>query len=294
MLEPSAVWQTWGLVEAVELVGPDARRFANGMFTNNVRDLAVGLSQRSAMTDDRGRLLGLMDLHALADDRFLLVLDGLTVASFVERYERYVVFDDVEIQPRTLIGSTLQGPGAPDRMRGWIGDQELPHEGQHIQSGDRLIVGRDRGGRGFDVFGEPFAASDHGAQAVLETWRVCAGQLRFAEVTTPALPHEHGLRDAVLHFEKGCYLGQEAIHRLDVQGNPRRSLVGCAFEAAGAAPGPLFTTEGVEVGRLVACVDLQIGSFGLGVVRKPHDEVGIVLVASGAEGRVTTLPFTPV
>ena len=52
------------------LEGPDARRFANGMFTNNIRDLEPGQLNRSAMCDDRGRILGLLDIYCTGDDSF--------------------------------------------------------------------------------------------------------------------------------------------------------------------------------------------------------------------------------
>ena len=66
----------------LELVGADVRRFCNGMFTNNVRDLPVLGAQRSAMCDAKGKLLGLLDLYLVADDRVWVVLEGTTAAEF--------------------------------------------------------------------------------------------------------------------------------------------------------------------------------------------------------------------
>src|SRR4051812_20902280 len=80
----------------VTLVGPHARRFSNGMFTNNVRDLAVGRWNTSAMVDDKARLQGLLDLYATAPDAFLAVLEGVTPEAFEARYGKYIIFDDLE------------------------------------------------------------------------------------------------------------------------------------------------------------------------------------------------------
>ena len=209
----------------VELAGPDARRFANGMFTNNVRDLPVGGSQASAMADDRGRLIGLMELHAVADDRLLLVLEGMTAEAFVERYERYVVFDDVEIidhGPHALV--TVQGEGAAQRLA--EASLPVPAAGPHLAHGAGWVVSRDRGGAGFDLLAPtPLLVPDAEGAAEVEALRVRAGRVAFPrDIAPPALPHEHGLRDTVLHFEKGCYLGQEQIHRIEVMGKPRRAL----------------------------------------------------------------------
>jgi hypothetical protein len=98
----------------VTLAGPDARRFANGMFTNNITRLAAGQGNRSAMCDDRGRVQGLLDLYCTGEQSFFGVLDGVTPAWFEARYEKFIVFDDVEMQvidkgPWIL---SIQGPRA--------------------------------------------------------------------------------------------------------------------------------------------------------------------------------------
>src|SRR5678815_1676102 len=77
----------------VALKGKDVRRFANGMFTNNVQDLPVGGVQRHAMCDAKGKILGLLDLALPADDLAILVLEGMPAADFEAHYGKYVILD---------------------------------------------------------------------------------------------------------------------------------------------------------------------------------------------------------
>jgi len=252
------------------LSGPDARRFANGMFTNNVRDLPIGGSQRTGLTDDRGRLWALAELHCLADDRFLLHLDGQTAEAFAERYDTYIVFDDVNVETGSESGVSVQGPSAADVLE--QAGLPVPGAGSHLVHGEARVVARDRSGHGtgFDVWGpSPLVATADAS--LLDALEIAAGQVRMVDVVRPGLPHEHGLREAILHFEKGCYLGQESIHRIDVMGNPRRGLA--IVRGPGLTAGPL-QAEGKDQGVVTRVAAVDGTHIGLAVLRKPHDAIG--------------------
>ena len=53
-----------------------------GAVARAARDLAVGAGNRSAMCDDRGRVQGLIDVHCTGQDRFDIVLEGVTAEWF--------------------------------------------------------------------------------------------------------------------------------------------------------------------------------------------------------------------
>jgi len=269
-----------GDVPTVTLWGPDARRFANGMFTNNVRDLEPGCSQRTGMTDDRGRLWALAELHALAADRFRLHLDGQTGEAFAERYDTYVVFDDVTIDVDVTPGATVQGPRAAAVLEAH--GLPVPPPGTHAVHDGSIVVARDRAGlgTGFDLWGPHELPIDPDGDALISALEVAAGQVRMSDVVKPGLPHEHGLRGAILHFEKGCYLGQESIHRIDVMGNPRRAL--CVVRGDALQAGPLEADGKVQGTVTRVGIDDQGARLGLAVLRKPFDGVGAQLLQGEA------------
>lgn len=274
---PSALW----------LVGPDARRFCNGMFTNNARDLAVGAGQRSAMLDDRGRVVGLMDLFCAADDRFLVVPDGMSVDAFTERYSAFIVFDDVEIVPypvpdaRVVVGvhTVAQLPDHPPAPVPW---------GIAAVNG---VTALRRPGE-LELWGAPpvpGVAEIHPAD--LELLRVAAGRVRWPDDVGPKrLAHELGLRDAALHFAKGCYVGQETVNRVDVMGEVKRGLFGLDVAGHGVPTGAaVHGADGALLGELTSPVPYRDGdrdrTLALAVLRRPPAAPGMELEVRHGDGR---------
>lgn len=263
----------------VELRGPDTRRFANGMFTNNVRDLPVGAHQSSAMTDDRGRLHGLMDAILLADDRLVCVLEGMSADAFEERYGLFIVFDDVEVHRREGAVYTLQGADLPTLSADLVWPSRRSRTGGvdfFVPEGDALPAA---------VADLPLADPE-----LLDALRIEVGWPRFpADASEKQLPHELNLRDTHLHFEKGCYRGQETIHRVEVMGQVRKGLVGVSLD--GEVPvGADLKADGKKIGRMgSSAMHPEHGRIGLAVVRTTHQAVGTELQAGDVHLRVRDL-----
>lgn len=285
----------------VELRGADVRTFANGMFTNNVRDLPVGKGQRTAMVDDRGRVQGLLDLYCVADDRLVCVLEGVDPEPFIERYDAFVFIEDVTFEHRAdLAVFTLQGPDAAEMLA--RAGLPVPGRGEialQSEGAERLVAERDRGLGGFDILAPEPPELDAPSRPfeALEVARVEAGLVRWpVDFGDKALPHEMGMREAYLHFEKGCYVGQESIHRIEVLGKVRKQLVRLRWTGEAQPPqGAEITHGGRVVGRLTSPVRVEGGGMGLAVLREPASEPGsVVSVAVGDEHvDATVLPRVP-
>jgi folate-binding protein YgfZ len=69
-------------------------------------------------------------------------------------------------------------------------------------------------------------------------------------------PLEAGLRQAI-SFDKGCYVGQEVIARLNTYGKVSRKLVGLSLPAGSPLPsrGAELFAEGRAVGRVTSAVE---------------------------------------
>ncbi|MEQ1507702.1 MAG: hypothetical protein ABMB14_36065, partial [Myxococcota bacterium] len=238
------------------------------------------------------------------------------VDAFLDRYRTFVVFDDVtlaDLRPTLRLWS-VQGPNAADALRaaGWVpppagrfATGPHPAPGGADPGGSGMVFGRVRTpAGGFDVVAPidrpaPIAGTPIGAEAI-EALRVLAGRPRFPDDTgDKRLPHELGLRDELLSFDKGCYLGQETINRVDVMGQVKRALCGIRFPGA-AADGPAAGSElrvgGEVVGTLTSPVALWSGDLvGLAVVKRPAEAPGteVVVERDGSHwrGRVEPLPF---
>ena len=75
-------------------------------------------------------------------------------------------------------------------------------------------------------------------------------------------------RDAI-HFQKGCYLGQEVVLRATVRGQIQKGLVLLDLPS-GAGPGTPLTVGEKEVGRVTSAAETSQGRLGLGYLRRAH------------------------
>ncbi|MBM4393408.1 MAG: aminomethyltransferase family protein [Deltaproteobacteria bacterium] len=292
------------------LVGPDARRFCNGMFTQNVRDMAVGAAARSALTDEKGKMLGLVEVARTGEEAILVVLDGITPEAFSGRYGKFIVLDDVEMEDLSAarVALHLGGPSA-----GAVADtMGLPAvaPGQCAAVGDVTVLSRDRGaGPGLDLVVPAEvavatweAARGAGAMPVgfdaMEWLRVSAGLARWpADMGERALVHEMRLVESCCSFEKGCYVGQEVINRIDVMGQVNKKLLGLAMRENAIPPLEAEVRLGGEaVG--VARSGARCGGRArvLALLRKaawtPGTEVEVVADGRSVAAVVSDLPFS--
>ncbi|MEO0606315.1 MAG: hypothetical protein AAF211_33105 [Myxococcota bacterium] len=285
------------LLVAVRIAGPDARRFANNMFTNNVRDLPPGAANRHALTDDRGRVRGFLDLLCEADDTFVAFVEGMTTEAFLERFETYIVFDDVEMTPLDgMTGRLVLGEGALAAVA--AASLPTPAPGS-FTSGDwgyawLQALGPTPGAGVGLALRDPTQLADLDAlsDGDFTVARVLAGHAAFPDDTGPkALPHELGLRDVVLAFDKGCYLGQESINRIDVMGQVKRHLR--VVRLSGTLDEPHEIRHGDKaVGQLTSPVQVGSVTIGLAILKQAAAEPGTEVRVGDLTGTVLTVPVS--
>jgi len=294
----------------LELVGPDARKWANGMFTNNIRDLAVGACNRSAMGDEKGKVQGLLEVARTGEQSLVVVLDGVSPAAFSERYGKFIIFDDVELtdlsEERTVVH--LAGPTAGEVLA--LAGLPAVAVGQAAVVSDVVLLGRDRTGfGGVDVVVPTSAVNELwgalrsagagvGGEEALESLRVRAGLARWpVDMGERALVHELRLVEACCNFNKGCYIGQEVVNRVDVMGQVNKKLWGLRMEEDAIPP---LEAE-VRLGEQVVGVTRSGAREGgvarcLVMLKKAAWQPGLVVevVAGGRTVRATVsdLPFT--
>ncbi len=88
------------------------------------------------------------------------------------------------------------------------------------------------------------------------------------DITEHTLPQETQQLHAV-HFQKGCYLGQEIVERIRSRGHVNRLLMGFRIEPAAAppAPGAKLMLEGQAAGEVTSSAATPDAVFGLAYVR---------------------------
>jgi folate-binding protein YgfZ len=294
----------------VVLRGPDARRFCNGMFTNNVRSLPVGGANRHCMVDDKARIQGVLDIVCLAEDTFLAVLDGVTAEAFEARYGKYILFDDVELedltQGHTVFG--LQGPRAHEVLV--AAGLSAPSEAGAATVGEGIHVLRSPS-TGVDALAVVVPVAQ--AQAIwgalvtagalpcgweaAEILRVEAGVPRWpVDMGERALLHELRLVATCAAFDKGCYIGQEVIHRIDVMGQVTKQLWGLEMGEDALPPsGAEVRVDDQVVGEVRSGAREGMHVRVLAVLRKAAWQPGLAVTVHAGErsvgATVCDLPF---
>ena len=294
-------------VRVMRITSPDAKRWCNGMFTNNIRRLQPGQGNRSAMCDDRGRVQGLIDLYCVDDDTFLATLDGVTEAWFASRYRMYMVLDDIELEvsagaPWLL---SIQGPQAAAMLaEAGLPVPTDPHA--HLASYGVRVAKKDRTGLGgFDLICDDDAAAQRTWAALsaagaapmsheaLNALRVLGGRARWPhDGTSKSMVHELAINEEVCAFDKGCYVGQEVINRIDVKGAIQKRIT--ALRLDGDAPiGTEVYLGDKKIGALTSAATVSGETYGLAVLRKTAWAPGTAVELRTDDGALSATVVPP-
>ena len=106
-------------------------------------------------------------------------------------------------------------------------------------------------------------------------------------MTEDNLLHETGLVNEYSSFNKGCYLGQEVVARLDARGgHVNKALRGLRLSVP-APKGALVLAAGKEVGRVTtSAFSPRLGPIALAYVHRSHFAPGTELEVAGAVATV--------
>jgi folate-binding protein YgfZ len=304
------------------LTGGDRARLLNGQVTNNVKDLPAGEGCYAALVTNKGRMQSDLNIHILPEEILLDFEPGLT-AAITERFDKYIIADDVQVidaAPHYGLLS-VQGPQAWEAIErtglNFVRSEKnfQSRSLQHETLGEIYCMSLPRIGTcGFDLFVpvnslEPLAeqlltaATALGGRAggwrALEAARIEAGIPRFgAEMDETNLPPEAGIDARAISYTKGCYIGQEIIARIRTYGQVAKALRGLRFtEGELPKPGDKLIFGDKEVGSISSALasPALAAHIGMGYVRRERNQIGTELkvrTASGEIGAVIVeLPF---
>lgn len=272
----------------LRLVGEDRVTFLQGMVTNDVVGLATGATTYVAMLTAKGAMVA--DGRVWKREKDLLIdVEPGHFAKVKEFLEKYLISEDAELQDASGEWAVLSvvGPAAKDAVPEGVEVSPQPMLGaidvlvprETLQQTFEAIVSRGATPIGFEA---------------LEILRVEAGVPRYgADMEDSTIPLEANLERAI-HYNKGCYIGQEVIARATFRGHMNRKLTGLVLD--GEAP-PSKTELRVgekKIGWVTTVVRSPAHEkpIALGYVHRNHLEPGTELaLASGGVARVTPLPF---
>jgi len=272
------------------LSGESARRWCNGMFSNNIRKLNPGQGNLSAICNDRGFVSNLIHCFCSSDQTFLCVFERDSLDPFLERFRSYLFLDDIELDELNVSSFSIVGPKSEEALE-LLGLK--PPEEQLSREYELILLRVNRGIEGIDIYG-PQPEIDRLRQMAVAKSMVFLTQEGFNllrirqgrafspdDIDDKTLIHNLGLNEICCAFDKGCYVGQEIINRIDVKGINNKLLH--RFSIKGDATiGDTIMLNGQKVGKLSSIASDHDGATGLGIIRKSAWGKDRFTVGSGA------------
>ena len=274
----------------VELKGDDRNAFLHNFCTNDIKKLEPGNACEAFVLNGKGKILGYVHVLAL-EKELLLTGHGDQSSVLIEHLDKYVIREDVELANRTddFVSVFVCGQASIEKLAGLV--SELP-DANKISPGP---IGKSRvricnvevAGSGFllmtrksDLEALELALTEAGivkcSANALELVRVERKTPWFSlDVDETNLPQELQRDDKAISFDKGCYLGQETVARIDARGRVNQLLVGFTFESEDDAKQGELVVDEKAAGRVTSLVKLPNGeNIGLGYVRRQFMESG--------------------
>jgi folate-binding protein YgfZ len=223
----------------VAVRGADAAAWLNDLVSADLSGMEPGQARRSLLLSPTGRIRAEFAVAA-REDGFLLLQDPTQSKGIGDLLAPYVLSSEVTLEDRTADLALLAVPGGLPEVPAGASPSTPSCLGQGV---DLLMEAVDRDRVALALTGRLVEA---GPQEV-EAWRILVAIPRLGvDATEEDLPQEGGFGDAVA-FDKGCYLGQEAVAKVRNLGHPRR-LVSALFADAPVSVGESVKAAGDDAG----------------------------------------------
>ncbi len=225
----------------VKIAGDDARRFLNGLVTNDMAKVTPASAAYAALLTPQGKIIAdfiVAEVDPAEGSGFFLDCPKALTSTVVEKLNFYRLRAKVMVEDLSeVLGVMVFWPGETLSEYGLsYADPRLPALGTRTMLPPHLAAE---------------AAADLGAALTdaetYEVHRIALGVPRggmdFAYGNT--FPHEADMDQlAGVDFDKGCYVGQEVVSRVEHRSNARSRVLPVAYDEFSPLPGiPVMAGE---------------------------------------------------
>jgi folate-binding protein YgfZ len=258
----------------LRVTGPQRAWFLDQILTQSFEDMRPGDARDAALITVHGRMTAYMEA-VCTSNALLLHLEPELREATIATLTRYVLATRVEITDVTdEMGLVLiAGPG----WRGVVPDPEAVTQATSSLGVDAGYVWVGRGETGALRAALERAGVRPIAEEELESIRISNGVARWGhDMDEKTFPQEAGVDERAVHYEKGCYLGQEAMAKIHFRGKVNRRLARVRGDAPLAA-GTDVVLDGTTVGRVTSASD----GTGLALIRYTVEPGATVTIGEG-------------
>lgn len=258
----------------IDIKGPDAEALVNHIIVNDAAAMRPGQARYASVCDVNGGIMDDLTVFRLADEHFLIVSGSrnrLKIRDWAMQHatgRRAYVTD----QTAAIAFPTIQGPNARKLLQTLIEDADLTKIKRwsfswgHL-NGTRVMISRTgvTGELGFELFvpadeaagvwnalfqaGGAFGLRPYGVQAMFTLGLEKLYPAHGVDMDERISPFHVGT-DAFIKFDKGDFVGRDALLRIRDQGVPT-AWVG--LKLAGNTPAPdnsPVMLEGKQIGQI--------------------------------------------
>jgi folate-binding protein YgfZ len=240
----------------VEVSGPDAESFLQGLVTNDVAKVGTQNSVYAALLTPQGKVIHDFLIFA-APGGFLLDCVGARAADLAARLKKYKLRAKVTVTDRSADFAVVALPAGGPSLAAWVAatDPRLADLGR------RAILPADSVDAELRAQGyEPRPEGEYQAR------RLALGVPDAAVDIPPETFFPLDCNFEELHgvdFAKGCYVGQELTARMKHRATARRRLLPVTAAAPLPPPGAALKIGSSDIGELRG----SIGDRGMALVR---------------------------
>ena len=262
----------------VKVTGEDARNFLNGLVTTDLMQLAPGLGRFGALLTPQGKIIVdflITEAPSGHGGGFLIDCPRPLAKGLADKLGFYKLRAKVAVEN---LSDSLGVIAAWDGEPAMKPDLAFP-DPRDAELGWRVLAPQDLAQKVADLVGADLVDS-----AAYEAHRIATGVPRggLDFIYGDAFPHETNMdRLHGVDFDKGCYVGQEVVSRMQHRGTARTRTVRVTLDGAPPEAGSPVLAGDKPVGTMGS----TSGQNGLALIRTDRVtdalDAGLALTAGG-------------
>lgn len=277
-------------LRVLEITGKDRATWLNGLVTCDVAKLAVGDGAYGLLAQRNGKVMAEIFV-ALLEDKIAVALPADRADALLEHLDRHLIMEDVTLRfDDARDAAVALGRQAPALVT--VARERGGYAGAFQRGGlpaAVFMLPKDAAGGASGVVGAispSGSASPAGWNRVRIEHGITAWGVDFDETN---YPQEASLEKDAVSFEKGCYLGQEAVFMMEKRGHVSKRIVQLVFKNDVAVGARILTDEKKDIGFVTSVASRPGPKLALGWVKYKFAKADTELWVGDERATVTAL-----
>ncbi|MEO8447441.1 MAG: hypothetical protein ABI528_08095 [bacterium] len=281
-----------GLIKAT---GKDFIDYVNRMSTNDLRKFPSGEFRKTVLTTDKGKIIDLINVVNIPDRN--IVLTSYAYTGKVKAYlDKFIIMDDVQLETVSEKFSLIivSGDQLKSLAKTTFNIDAEKNKVYKLNDTDILFIDDFR----IETLNIvcPEENADQYKKLLNQSEMMNCAEYEYARIENGVPEAEGELNDNVnpvecglqkyISYNKGCYIGQEVIARLDSQGKIPKQMVGFMAAESIKKDDKIITDDAKEAGWVSSLIGTEDKFYGLAFIRSINLDFGKKYFIESSEGKL--------